>query len=95
MFEPCSLNPHSIRGLQPLLGNRNPVGHLKSLICLVPSLDSNHPKYIVSDLENHTVITDTESVCMRAGERFSELKRIRLLGIKAHLGDDALLILAG
>jgi hypothetical protein len=65
------------------------------MICLIPSLDSDHPKYIVSDLENHTVVTDAESVCMRAGERFSELKRIRLLGVKAHLGGDALLSLAG
>ncbi|MFZ1892705.1 MAG: hypothetical protein WAU59_01260, partial [Rhodoplanes sp.] len=66
-----------------------------SLVRLVPSLDSDHPKYIVSDLEKQTVVTDAESVCMRAGERFSELKRIRLLGVKAHLDGDAFLGLAG
>ena len=90
----ASPQPHSYL-LYPLCSPGCTLFEPASLVRLVPSLDSDHPKYIMSDLENHTVITDAESVCMRAGERFSELKRVRLLAVKAHLGGDALFSLGG
>src|SRR5271165_1587665 len=60
-----------------------------SLICLVSPFDCNDPKRLVNYPENHAIITYTESVRMRAGERFCKLE-----WFWAHLRCDTFLSLA-